>query len=614
MVAFPIVMTGAISVLFLRLWYFQVVEAPVLIERAESTRVVPVTKPAPRGLVFDRNGIPIATVRPEIVVTAIPNEVRKNPWVLDRVAALLGASVDKMERKLRDAAWRPYLPTPIYVGASIKAGAQIAESGDELPGIGVETEPLRHYPDPMSFTHVMGYVWTPSDGDVKRIEKLDRPVPDYVGKTGVERAFDPELMGIPGAEKVAIDARRRPIRVEGRDAATPGDQLVLTLDADLQRFATRLLKEQRYTRFFDGGKYIGGAVAIDPRTGEVLAMVSAPTFDQGLFNGGISDAEWRSINDDPTHPMFNRAISGAFAPGSTFKIVTAVAAEMSHKFNKNMTFNCPGGYFRKGLHLKCLGHHGEISFESALEKSCNTYFCNLGALVGEDGLRKASLAMGLGQRTGIEIGGPTESRGVIPTVDWLRKVSGKKNPPWYLGDTANFSIGQGYVATTPIQMANVAAMVANNGVSYRPHLLKAVKDPRGVGKARLVEPEVLHKIDLSPEFWAELRRSLVRVVDHGTAKGAQIANVEWGGKTGSAEHGRGKKTHSWFVGYAPADNPKIAICVVAEGAGHGSDVAAPIAGDIVRHYLTAPKKPAASASASAAPAASPAARSNVARR
>jgi penicillin-binding protein 2 len=601
--AFPAITVVALSGLFLRLWYFQVVEAPSLVERAEATRVVPVTKPAPRGLVFDRSGVPIATVRPEIVVTAIPNVVKSNPWVLDRVAKMLAVPVDKLERKLRDASWRPYLPSPIFVGADIKVGTQIAEAGDDLPGIGVETQPLRYYPDTKSFAHVMGYVWTPNDFDVKRITALKRPVPDYVGKTGIERAFDSELMGTPGAERMAMDARRRPIRVEGRDAPTPGDQLVLTLDASLQRYTTALLEQNGFS---------GAAVALDPRNGEVLALVSNPTFDQSVFQGGISDEEWRSLNDGASKPMFNRAISGTYAPGSTFKIVTSVAAAMTGKFDKNTTYYCPGGFFKNGVHLACLGTHGSISYETALQKSCNTYFANLGVSVGEDALRTAALAMGLGQRTGIEIGGATESRGVIPTMDWLRKVSHKQNPPWYLGDTANFSIGQGYVATTPLQMTNVAAMVANNGTCFKPHLVKEIRGPLGKD-VRTIEPEVLHKVDLPDGFWEELRHALIGVVDHGTGTGAIMQGMKVAGKTGSAEHGKGLLTHAWFVAFAPADNPQIVVCVVAEGAGHGTKVV-PVARQMMEHYLMAPKKAAASVSASVAPAASLAARSSAASR
>jgi penicillin-binding protein 2 len=573
---FPGLVAAAFGILFLRLWYFQVVESPTLVERADASRVAPVTRPAPRGLVFDRNGVAIATVRPEIVVTAVPNVVKKNPWVLDRVAQILGVGPEKLERKLKDAVWKPYVAAPIYVGADIRAGTKIAEDGQDLPGISVETEPMRYYPDSTSFTHVMGYVWTPGDDDVKRFVKAGKPIPGFVGKAGIERAYDSSLTGKPGAERVEIDRQRHEVRVESRDPAIPGDQLVLSLDARLQQFTNQLFKEKGF---------VGGAVAVDPRNGEVLCLVSSPTFDQALFSGGISDEEWRQLNDNPDKPQVDRAISGAYAPGSTFKIVTTVASALAGKFNPRTVYDCPGGFYRHGVHLKCLGVHGGLSFEEAFAKSCNTYFCNLGVAAGETAMREAAVDMGLGRRTGIEIGGSSESPGVVPTLKWLRLVSHKQNPPWYLGDTANLSVGQGYMATTPLQMANVVAMVANHGVSYKPHLVRLVRGPDGRGDERRIEPEVAHKIDLPKPFWEELQRALVGVVENGTARSARIPGLTWGGKTGSAEHGHEVKTHAWFVGFAPAEDPKIAICVLVESAGHGGDIAAPVAKEIVQRYM-----------------------------
>jgi len=601
---FPAAMLLLLGVLFLRLWYFQVVKAPALVERAEESRKDEVAKPAPRGLIFDRHMTPVATVRPEIVITAVPKVVNENLWVLDKVAQLLKVDVKKLHRKLKDAQWRPYLAAPIFVGAPIEIGTRITESVDELPGIGVETLPMRQYPDSKSFTHVLGYVWVPNDKDVKRIRATGREPADYIGKEGVERAYEEHLMGEPGSEEMEIDARRRPIRISGRNNPVPGDQLILSLDARLQRYATQLFSEKGYT---------GGIAAIDPRSGEVLCLVSSPTFDQNLFQGGITDSEWDSLMNNPARPMQNRAISSAYAPGSTFKIVTAVAAMMAGKFDRNNRYHCPGGYRIGRRFLKCLGTHGSIAFEEAMQKSCNTYFCSLGAAAGREYLLKACDAMSLGRRTKIELLG--ESRGVIPTDRWLKAVSADDKVHWFAGDLANMSIGQGYVNTTPLQMANVAAVAANNGISYRPHLVRAIKAPDGKGKAERVKPEPISVIKAPDAFWQTLRSSLVRVVEQGTARSAIIPNIRVGGKTGSAEHKKGAKTHGWFVGFAPAENPKIAICVMVEAAGHGGEVAAPIAGKIIERYLTKPVKPvkaspkaAAAASASAAPASKPRAR------
>lgn len=589
-------MLGLLSVLFFRLWYIQVVESPVLVERANQTRKTSVAKMAPRGLIFDRQGVPLAGIRPEIVVTAIPAEIKKNPWVIAKVAEILGVEQEKLQRKLKEAQWRPYLGSPIYVGATIEAGTRIAESVDDLPGIGVETLPMRNYPDTKSFTHVLGYVWTPDDKDVKRIEGLGMEPADYVGKTGVERAYENELMGKSGAEELEIDARRRPIRVSGRDAPVPGNQLYLSLDARLQRMATELLSNRGY---------VGGVAAIDPRTGEVLCLVSSPTFDQSVFTGGLSQSEWDELQNNPKKPMYNRALSSMYPPGSTFKIVTSVAAMETGKFSADTRYFCPGGFYRRGIKLKCLGNHGSLDFQTAMAKSCNTYFCNLGMSVGEDAIRKACLDMGLGARPGLEIGGV---KGVVPTREWIKLVARDHKYHWYSGDTANFSVGQGYMSATPIQMANVAAMVANDGIRYRPHLVHAVKNTYD-GAMHTVSPEVANEIKAPPGFWATMKQALQQVVDNGTAATAKVPGINVAGKTGSAEHKKGLKTHGWFVGFAPVENPQIAICVLVEAAGHGGEVAAPIAGDLIKLYLSkAPPKVVASNSASAALPSSPAAR------
>jgi len=569
---FPASMVAVLAVLFLRLWYFQVVRSDELSERAVASLEMTVPQPAPRGLIFDRYGELVAGVRPEIVVTAIPDVVAKNPEVLPEVARLLGADVRELQSELDKGQWRRHLPVPIFAGASVEAGSRVAEATENLPGIGVSSVPMRYYPDTKSFTHVLGYVWVPNQDDVDRLRAANLEPADYVGKQGVERAYESDLMGDIGSERVEVDARRRPKRVVGRDSPQPGRQLALTLDADLQRFGTRLMAERGYT---------GGIVAIEPATGEVLALVSAPTFDQAVFEGGISQAEWKTLQEDPKVPMMNRSIQTALAPGSTFKIVTAIAAAREGKFSPTEAIVCRGGYRLGNRTFRCLGVHGAISFHRAMEKSCNTYFSALGHRVGREKLAEVAAELGLGERTGIEIGG--EVRGDLPNERWLKRA---RNPQvWYGGDVVNASLGQGAVATTPLQMAQIAALVANNGRSYVPHLVRSVTEPDGRDSQKPIDPKISREIQLPVEFWSDMRRSLVSVIETGTARSAQIPGLQWGGKTGSAEHVKREKTHGWFVGFAPADNPKIAICVRIEAAGHGGDVAAPVAKEMVKRYL-----------------------------
>lgn len=577
MLAIP---TLALVGLLLRLWYIQVVDADSYRAMAEKYRWSSVETLAPRGLIYDRHGRLIAGVKPEYVVTAIPNEVRNQPWVLDKVAGLLGADKAKLEEKVEDGMLRPYLPTPIHVGATKEVAIVIAEAGPNLPGIGVSTQPMRHYPNTTDLAHILGYVWTPDKNDVERFELHKWPLPSYVGKQGIEWSCEPDLMGKPGTETIEIDSRRKPIRVIGREQAAPGSRLILTLDRELQKYANAALEEVR-SRYPSSGAALA---ALDPSTGEVLALASYPTFDTNLFRGGISREAYRQLDEDPLHPMFNRAVSGSYSPGSTFKVVTALGGVFAGYFDPNRHVVCRGYYEAGNRKFKCLGVHGSIAFREALARSCNAYFGDMAAHAQRKGLNQAAIALGLGYKTGIELRG--ESAGSLPTDKWLKKLeerSGKK-AEWYLGNTINVGIGQGEVSATTLQMANVAAAVANGGVSFKPHLVKARVDAQGTHS---VAPLEAHRVD-SPTFWHEMQEGMKGVIDHGTARGIAIPGLVWAGKTGSTEARGNAKTHSWFIGYAPADNPKIAIAVVVEKAGHGSEVAAPIAAQVVRRYLRPP--------------------------
>lgn len=527
---------------------------------------------APRGLIYDRFGHLIAGIRREVVVTAVPKELKGHEDVIDRVISVLGADAAKVHAKLKEAQRRPYVPSPIFVGASIEAATKIAECSDQFPGIRVESQPMRMYTDSKSFTHVLGYVWLPNDKDVERIQAQGLDPAPYVGKSGIERAYESHLMGDSGAERLEVDAKGRPVRQVGQDEAVPGEKLELTIDASLQSYVTQLLAASGHS---------GGVVALDPSTGEVLCLASSPTYDASMFLGGITDSEWNNLNSDPKKPMLDRAIYSSYSPGSTFKIVTSLAAYRAGRLDPNVTITCNGGFTLNKHEFKCLGHHGPIRFAEAFEKSCNTYFATLGHSLGHDALVKAALDMGLGDRTGIEIEG--EGRGLVPTNQYLTH---RKHPiPWYGGDTVNFSIGQGYVRSTPLQMANLVAMVANRGVNYKPHLVRRIVDPIDSSKIQTIRPQISHQVSVGEDYWSMLISAMQGVIDHGTGARATIPGLSWAGKTGSTEHGKGKLTHAWFVGFAPVDHPKIAVCVLFEDAGHGGDEAAPIARAVVKHYL-----------------------------
>lgn len=574
------VVGAAILVLLLRLWYIQVLDSDAYSATAEKYRWSTVEKLAPRGLIYDRKNNLLAGVQPQIVITAVPDVIGKKPWILDKLAAMLGCKAEKLKEKVDDGLTRPYLPTPIFVGAPIEMATRIAEAGDHLPGINVDTVPMRHYPNTHDLAHLLGYVWTPDKNDVDRFGRHEWPLPQYVGKQGLEWSLEEDLMGKPGTETIEVDARKRPVRIIGRENATPGTRLVLTLDRDLQKFCNEQLAMIK-SQFPESGAAIA---AVNPKTGEVLALASFPTYDTALFSGGISRAELKALQDDPLHPMWNRAISGEYSPGSTMKVVTAIAAAEAGYFDPNRYYVCKGYYEAGNKKIKCLGTHGAISFRDALARSCNAYFGDLAAHAKRTGLVQAGLDCGLGQRTGIELRG--EADGNLPSDRWLmavQRVKSMDKTTWYLGSTINVGIGQGEVNATPLQMANVASLAANGGVCYVPHLLHS----RVVnGVPELVAPVESHRPNVDPSIWQAIQAGMRGVITYGTAhKVAQIPGVTWAGKTGSTEAKGNAKTHSWFIGYAPADNPQIALAVVVEKAGHGSDVSAPIAKRVVERYL-----------------------------
>jgi penicillin-binding protein 2 len=584
-VVFPVSMLLLLVVLFFRLWYFQVVRSQDLSERADATRSDEVTKPAPRGFIYDRNGELLAGLKPEIVVSVTYAQLPKNSNELESLAAALGTTTKALSRKIENAKRTPSFPTPIAIGVSSDVARALAESRHDFPGVDVDLVPTRYYPDGTDYSHVLGVVRLPSKKDIDRLKAQNIRPAEFVGQSGVEKAYERDLMGSAGKEVMDIDSKRHPIRVVKRDNPSPGRDLVLSLDSKLQHLATQEMEEHNYA---------GAVVALDPKTGEVLCMVSSPTFDQNQFQAGISQEALDKLRTDPNTPLQSRACDASYSPGSTFKIVTSLAAYEKGIFDTNRVVDCEGGYYVGKVKFGCLSHHGDITFHNALVKSCNTYFADLGDRTGPVQLRKTCAEVGLGELTKLDIG--PETMGVVPTDAYLAKHN--KNHRWYRGDTVNFSIGQGWLRASPLQMCDVAAMVANDGIIYKPHLVRKISDAEDPSATRLIAPEVLHQVSASPEFWSTLKSALEGVIESGigTATRAQIPGVIWAGKTGSTEHGHrrlknGKepKTHSWFVGFAPVDNPKIAIAVLVENAGHGGEVAAPIARDVVATYLKSRK-------------------------
>lgn len=581
---FPLLIIPLLIALSFRLWFLQIVDAPQLVDAASKVGKSIVPKLAPRGTIYDRRGKILAGVQGQLVVTIKPSEAKKHPEVIAKLSQLLQLTPEEIQDRIDKEAWRNR-PASVKAGVSIETATKIAEAAD-LPGVEIDEKPMRKYLDTKNFSHVLGYVWTPREKEEETLKNEGLIPAEYVGKSGIEKAYEKFLMGTPGKD---ITEGTKKARFQTEEPAVPGKQLFLSLDGSLQQYAQEKLANLGFK---------GSVAAIDPRTGEVLALVSNPSFDTSVFEGGISTADYSRLMSDKAKPTFNRAIQGHFEPGSTFKILTSIAAYRAGILNSNTSFYCDGAYhFAGGKKMRCMGTHGSVGFTEALTKSCNTFFSTLAVKSGSQEMLQTALDCGFGKPTGIELLG--EDGGIIPTEEWRNKY--KPRRPFYVGHLAQMGIGQGYINTTPIQMANLAALVANRGVQYRPHMVRAMRDPI-TQKDEYVKPEVIHTIKAEDWFWDMVQNGLCNVIERGTAQKAKIDGITWGGKTGSAEHGRKNDslTHSWFVGFAPRQNPKIAICIIAEAVGHGGDFAAPIAGDIVRHYLVTEPKALANASASAA--------------
>lgn len=566
----PLVLLTACAIFVVRLWQIQIVQGEEYRDKARRAGEIQINTLAPRGEIYDRSGHLLAGVKSAWVVRATPSIVKKHPESLEHAERILGISAEEIQEKLKSAEVKT-LPTDILIDATAAQAIKVAEQPSLLPGFDVQVRSIRKIVEPFAVTHVLGYVGRPSEVILKQLKEQGIKAAEYVGRDGLEKIYEADLMGKEGASKMAVDSRGRPVQQMSSQNPIPGARLYLGLDLDLQREALRLLGSKK-----------GAVAALDPTTGDVLAFVSSPTYDLSLFEGGISNSKFRQLRDDPANPFQRRPSQGLYSPGSTFKIVTALAAARAGHLRGHNEF-CPG--FKKigTRSIKCRNHAPGVthSFASAFRTSCNTYFIDLALLVGPEALSQAAHDLGLGEKTGIDL--PSEWSGMIP--DGLEvKEMGNKVRPWYQGDTANMGIGQGGVLVTPLQMAQLMMRVANQGAAPIPRLVRARQ------ATDQLEPEQIavkysEEFSAPPEYWEMLREAMGTVVASGTARKAQIDGLQWGGKTGSTQHSGGSKPHSWFVGMAPLNNPKIVIAVLAEESGGGGDIAAPIAAGVVRKYL-----------------------------
>jgi len=563
------VLLAAIAVLFvvlgLRLWQVQIVQGDYFLRLAEENRLRVTPVAAPRGAIVDRRGRPLAVNRPAFAVSILPAEARRPGEELPVVARLIGLDPAEIRRKLEAARDRPFQPVPLRRDVSKEAVAAVEESRIDLPGVLVEIQPVRQYRYRSLAAHLLGYVGEISDAELQALGARGYGAGELIGKDGVERAYDRYLRGRPGEVNVEVDAQGRPLRTLRTVAAGPGDTVVLGLDLDVQQAAEAAL-----------GDRPGAAVAMDPRTGTIVALASLPAFDPNTFAAGITPTAWAGLLHDPGRPLLDRALRADYPPGSVFKIVTASAALDLGLVRPDTGFYSPGYYKLGGWTFhewKALGH---VNFIDAIAQSCDACFYELARRLGPERLAGFARTYGLGAPTGVDL--PNESTGVIPDPAWKARAL---KQPWYGGDTLNMGIGQGYVLVAPLQMARMVAAVANGGELVTPHAVTEIRAPDGRVLVR-ISPPPAGRVHVSPETMAVLHTGLAAVVSRGTAASIRLPGLPIAGKTGTAESPHGKP-YAWFAGYAPADAPRLVVVAMVENAGFGAEFTAPI----VRRVLEA---------------------------
>ncbi len=584
---FSLAAIGIFLLLILRLWYLQVISTERYRDLSEKNRVRYIPIVASRGPIFDRDGKMLVDNRPAFTISVLRQEVDDRNQLLERLSKYLGVpEKDLLQRWEAGSRFPRYRPFPLADDVSRDILEKVQENSVDLPGIMAEVRPLRSYPNGEMAAHLFGYLGEITESDLRRQTEDEYRPGDYIGKSGLEKKLENYLRGTGGERRVEVDVRGKELRQLKVLEPVPGDRVYLTMQLDLQRATEAAFGDQA-----------GAAVVLDVHTGEVLAMVSRPSFDPAAFARGISGEEWIRLLQDARHPLQNKAIKGQYPPGSTFKIVTALAALKAGVITPATTVFCSGKFELGTREFRCWkrGGHGTVDLKKALRESCDVYFYKVGLELGIDRIADMARSLGLGAPLGFPLEG--EKGGLIPTREWKQK---RFQDRWYDGESIIAAIGQGYVLVTPLQLAVMTAAVANGGTVLRPRLIKRVEDLAGKDLLE-TSPEVIDSLGLRPGDLRNVQRGMEAVVNepHGTGGASRLDGVRVAGKTGSAQvvklkEDRNKneatipyrfRDHALFIAYAPADHPQIAVAVVVEHGMHGGSAAAPIARAIFESYF-----------------------------
>ena len=539
-----------------KLFSMQIIHGDQFKQKSQNISKRTTVIPAQRGEIFDREAnTPMVLNIDSFAVDIVPGEVPRQEFdtVINRLSSILKIPVSQIEKKLPVSVRRDFRSIQIKSNVDYSTVVQVAESIDSLPGVSWHSKPVRNYVDTRSFSHIIGYVGDITTDELTRFYNKGYTSNSIIGKAGIEKQYDEILRGTDGVEYRTVDAKGR--YIENTTVVTPpkmGNNLVLTIDKRIQKLAEDAL-----------GPRIGAAVVLKPTTGEVLAMVSYPFFDQNIFGKEISSSLAKELFENPDKPLLNRAVDAAYPPASTFKVIMNTAILNEKAFPPETTVPCLGEIeygnrvFR--CHIRKPGH-GKLALNEALAKSCDIYYWTVCRdYLGVEKIVDYAKRFGLGQSTEIDL--PSQSDGFVPSPRWKERRFHEK---WLNGDTMNMSIGQGFTLASPLQVANMACMVINNGVIYKPHLLKEIRDPSSGEVIKTVQPEILHKENIGKEVFEQVRQAMNLVTIQGEARyPMKNPMFRFAGKTGTAEVGLQDRWHSWMVAYGPYDAPPKDIIVVS---------------------------------------------------
>ncbi len=587
---FAILVVVSFLCLWMRIWYLQILKWQYLTGLSENNRVRMVTLPANRGMIKDRNGETLVSIRPAFNLYLTPEDARNLDSSLDKLAQRISLDREKLKKKISQT--KSFKEVLIKGDIPREEVAFVEENNMSLPGIRIRAEPLRNYVFNNLASHTLGYLGEISKASLERLKDPAYRQGDFVGKNGLENIYESLLRGKKGYKEVEVDVSGRELKTLRKLPPESGNNLILTLDVKIQEELEKLMTgtaEQNMN---------GSVVVMKVQTGEIIAITSKPSFDPNKFAAGISPKNWRDLVTDEWHPLQNRSIHGQYPPGSTYKIVTAIAGLGEGVIKPDTSIFCPG-HFKLGRgRYRCWkkSGHGFMNLHDALVQSCDVYFYTIGHRLGIDTIAKYAKRFGLGRST--RLGLSREKKGLVPTTQW--KLLNKKEP-WQLGETISASIGQGFNLVTPIQQVIMMAAVANRGILLKPYLVKRIEGPEGQLRQEFF-PEIIGQIGVDPDHLEQVRMALRDVVNgaRGTGKKSRLKNIIVSGKTGTAQVVRMKsneelekgeaipvkyRDHAWFVAFAPYEKPVLAVAIIVEHGGHGGAIAGPIAGKIFKKYF-----------------------------